>query len=151
MDYQHSLKDYLSQIHHGQVIDTKSTEERKPSFLERALSRMLKPKLSPADEILVKTFNDLGTAAEEEKKRLGEDLLEDFTIRGLPYHLPVQTVYQQSMQHLASEGYNYYGVIGRGKLLKNSEGANLSLIVSTGAGYISARVQRIRSANHVSD
>jgi hypothetical protein len=141
MGYEHTLKDYLRQIYNRNVVDTRPTKGREPFVLEKVLEFIRsKPKVSP----LVKTFSDLKKAAEEEKRRLGEDLLEDFMITDLPQNPQIEIVYQQSLQHFELEGYRLYGFIGRGKLLRNSEGINLGLIVFTGTGYLSARVQKVR-------
>jgi hypothetical protein len=141
MEYTHTLKDYLSQIYGGNVVDQKPAKEREPSVLEKLLGVIKpKPKVSP----IVRVFSDLRNAAEEEKRRLGEDLLEDFMIKDLPQNPQTEIIYRQSLQHFESEGYRLYGIMGRGKLLRNSEGINLGLMVFTGTGYLSARVQRVR-------
>ena len=119
-------------------MDTKPGPEPKPGFLEKVV-QIFQPKPTVAQ----RGFSELKKICEDEKRKLGDRLIEDFMIKDLEENPKTEEVYEKTLAHFRSCGYISEGIIGRSKLLKNQDGERIGVTVFTGNKYLAAKVEKV--------
>lgn len=141
MEIDKGLSEHLLNNYRGTYRDTKplplNTQDSVRKVIGGLISR-LKPKNPVAN-----FFGEIKEKVEQEKRELGDRLLEDFVISDLGENPSKREVLQNVLDYFNEKGYGMYGIVGdRSRLLKNSEGKMIYVTVNTGTKYLSVQIVR---------
>lgn len=138
-----TLQEHLLNVYGGTLVDTMPKPEVRPNLLERLLQSII-----PSPTGMQGMLLEIREAAEDEKRALGDALLEDFVIKDFGRTPSTDEVYSHVKGHFGDRGYSFTAVYGSGTgagiVFENQEGDAIGVHIRSFPLIISGRVQRIK-------